>query len=84
MRLPLWLAPLLTGCLLPPAGSLDCDAVALRGADGTVDPCDDAACGSCVGTCGGGCMLLDDATRLYTCGAGESWSGDDLCDQWWN
>jgi hypothetical protein len=84
MRLPFWLLPLLSGCLLPAGNVLDCEAVALRGPDGDVDFCDDAACGSCVGTCGSGCMMLDDDARAYTCGNGDTWSADDLCQHWYD
>lgn len=84
MRLRFVLLPLLGGCLLPTANALDCDAVVLRSSDGTVDPCDEAACGSCVGACGEGCSLLDADPREYACTTGESWSGDDLCQHWYD
>ena len=82
MRLHLWLLPLVGGCLLQDPDALDCEAVALRNSDGTIDPCDDAACGACVGTCGGQCFVLDEYPPRYACEEYVHWSADDLCENW--
>ena len=82
MRLRLWFFPLVAGCLLPDPDAPDCDEVALRSSDGTIDLCDDAACGACVGTCGGGCTIYAESPPRYSCGEWEYWSADDLCEGW--
>jgi hypothetical protein len=81
MRL-LWLVPLVCGCLLPDPDALDCEAIALRSSDGSIDACDDAACGACVGTCGGQCFVVDEFPPQYNCEEYVHWSASDLCENW--
>ncbi len=60
----------------------DCAAVAVTNEAGDPDPCDVAACETCVDTCGTGCLVLESYPPQYACDDAGSWSVYDTCPNW--
>ncbi|MBA2320735.1 MAG: hypothetical protein H0V89_06225 [Deltaproteobacteria bacterium] len=59
----------------------DCEAVAIRDAEGNADPCDVQACQACADECGVDCAILESFPPQYAC-EGASFTVTDFCPDW--
>lgn len=73
----------LSGCVVEATTGdpIDCEALAIRGADGTPDACDVDACRSCVATCGRDCTVLESYPPVWSC-PDSSTDVYDFCEDW--
>jgi len=69
------------GCGLVPADS-DCEALAMRDADGNVDPCDLQACEACDDVCDEHCVVLESFPPQYACDGEGTFTVYDECPDW--
>ena len=67
-----------------PPGDIDCEAFAIRGADGNPDQCDVDACNACVDGCETFIQIWESYPPIYTCigDPSVSFSVFDFCPDW--
>ena len=75
------LAAIGAGCVFTPEDD-DCEALAIRDADGNVDPCDLQACEACDAVCDDHCLVLDSFPPQYACDGEGTFSAPDECPDW--